>query len=126
MTFTRTAGTLASTGQPVTTDSAGVAPDNLTVAEDGPSEITVTATSPNGTRTLVVGVDIAPVANAGADQTVECPGPVTLDGSASTDANSTAGTNDDIASFAWFLGDTMIAEGKVADVTCPSGRTSSR
>ena len=81
----------------------------------------MTATSPNGTRTLVVGVDIAPVANAGADQAAECPGPVTLDGSGSTDANSTAGTNDDIATYAWFLGDTRIAEGEVAHVNLPVG-----
>ncbi len=121
VTFTCTAGTLASTGQPVTTDAAGVAPDKLTAAEDGPSQITVTATSPNGTRTLVVGVDIAPVANAGADQAAECPGPVTLDGSGSTDANSTAGTNDDIATYAWFLGATRIAEGEVAHVNLPVG-----
>ena len=121
VTFTCTAGTLASAGQPVTTDATGLAPDKLTAAEDGPSQITVTATSANGTRTLIVPVDIAPVANAGADQTAECPGPVTLDGSGSTDANSTAGTNDDIASYAWYLGDTKIAEGKVAHVNLPVG-----
>jgi hypothetical protein len=120
VTFTCTAGTLASTAA-VTTNAAGVAPDKLTAAEDGPSQITVTATSPNGTKTLVVGVDIAPVANAGADQTAECPGPVTLDGSGSTDANSTAGTNDDITSYAWYLGDTKIAEGEVAHVNLPVG-----
>jgi hypothetical protein len=43
----------------------------------------------------------APVASAGADQVLECEGDrratANLDGSASTDADSTPGTNDDIA-----------------------------
>jgi hypothetical protein len=104
----------------VTTDPAGVAHEKLT-AEAGSSPITVTATSPNGTRTLVVAVDLAPVAHAGDDQTAECPGPVTLDGSGSTDANSTAGTSDDITSYEWFLGTTKIADGKVVHVNLPAG-----
>ena len=119
--FTTTAGTLASAGQPVTTDPAGVAPDRLTAAEDAPSPITVTATSANGVKTLVVPVDFAPVAHAGEDQTAECPGPVTLDGSNSTDANSTGGTSDDIASYEWFLDGAKIAEGKVVHVNLPVG-----
>jgi hypothetical protein len=121
VTFSTTAGTLASGGLPVTNDSAGVAEDHLTVSEDGPSQITVTAASANGTKTVDVFVDIAPVANAGPDQTVECPNAATLDGSASTDANSTEGTNDDITSFEWFLGDSLIATGKVVDCHLPVG-----
>ena len=121
ITFTTTAGTLTSTGLPVVTDTLGVATDTLTVSEDGPTEITVTAASATDTSTIVVYVDIAPVANAGADQTVACQLPVTLDGSASTDANSTEGTNDDIAAFEWFLGDSAIATGEVVDVDLPIG-----
>ena len=121
ITFTTTAGTLTSTGLPVVTATLGVATDTLTVSEDGPTEITVTAASATDTSTIVVYVDIAPVANAGADQTVACQLPVTLDGSASTDANSTEGTNDDIAAFEWFLGDSAIAAGEVVDVDLPIG-----
>ncbi len=121
ITFSTTAGTLTSNGVAVVTDAGGVAKDTLTVSEDGPTEITVTAISPTDTSTIVVYVDIAPVANAGADQTVACQLPVTLDGSASTDANSTEGTNDDIAAFEWFLGDSAIATGEVVDVDLPIG-----
>jgi hypothetical protein len=121
VTFSSTAGTLVSAGAPVTTDATGLAPDTLKVSEDGPSQITVTAASGTESKTLAVVVDIAPVAHAGDDQTVACPGPVTLDGSASTDANSTAGTNDDIKSFEWFVGETKIADGEVVQVNLPVG-----
>lgn len=47
-----------------------------------------------------------PTADAGADQTNECTSPagasLILDGSGSTDPDSTPGTNDDIVSFEWF------------------------
>ncbi|HEX4825095.1 MAG TPA: thrombospondin type 3 repeat-containing protein [Candidatus Polarisedimenticolaceae bacterium] len=50
----------------------------------------------------------APVAQAGPDQTLECAGPggsvVHLSGLASTDDDSTPGTNDDIVSFEWLEG----------------------
>ncbi|TFG50565.1 MAG: hypothetical protein E4H38_03335 [Gemmatimonadales bacterium] len=121
VTFTSTAGTLGSAGQPVTTDAAGLAPDALDVSESGPSLITVTATTATETKSVDVVVDIAPVADAGDDQTVDCPDPVTLNGSGSTDANSTAGTNDDIVSFEWFLGQTKIADGEVVQVDLPVG-----
>jgi hypothetical protein len=68
-----------------------------------------------------LGAVSAPVAHAGADQAAECPGPVTLDGSASTDANSTGGTNDDITLYQWFLSTTKIAEGEMAQVSLPAG-----
>jgi hypothetical protein len=49
--------------------------------------------------------DRPPTADAGADQSIECTegreALVTLDGAGSADADSTPGTNDDIASFAW-------------------------
>jgi len=49
-----------------------------------------------------------PVANAGADQTLECSSPagapVTLDGSGSSDPASTPGTNDALIAFDWFEG----------------------
>ena len=114
-------GTLASAGVPDTTDADGFAEDTLAVTESGPREITVTAGSGAFTKSIVIVVDIAPVAEAGEDQTVDCGTPVTLDGSASTDANSTEGTNDDIVAFEWFLGDSMIAEGEVVEVTLPIG-----
>jgi hypothetical protein len=122
VTFTCTAGTLGSAGVAVNTDAAGLAPDILNVAEDAPYLITVTAATATESKTLDVIVDIAPVADAGDDQTVECPTPVTLDGSGSTDANSATGTNDDITSFEWFVGQTKIADGNVAQVsTLPIG-----
>jgi hypothetical protein len=121
VTFTTTDGILASAGAKVVTDSAGVVTDTLFVTESGPREITVTATSVIGAKSVVVTVDIAPVANAGDDQTVECGTPVTLDGSASTDTNSTEGTNDDITSFEWFLGDSLVATGETAEATLPIG-----
>jgi len=47
-----------------------------------------------------------PVADAGADQVVECSSPagapVTLDGSGSSDPASTPGTNDALIAFDWF------------------------
>jgi Tol biopolymer transport system component len=71
-----------------------------------------------------------PVANAGLDGTVECAPPqgaeVTLDGSLSSDPDSTPGTNDDIVLFEWFLdfgepSRSPIATGEVARVTLPVG-----
>lgn len=48
-----------------------------------------------------------PTADLGGDTNVECTGSdgatATLDGTASTDPNSTPGTQDDIVSYAWFL-----------------------
>lgn len=126
VTFSATAGTLASAGQPVNTDENGRAQDTLAVTEDNAGEITVSATSGESTKSLVVPVELvplnnAPVADAGDDQALECPGPVTLDGSGSSDADSTEGTNDDITSFEWFLGETKIADGQVAHVELPVG-----
>jgi hypothetical protein len=66
-----------------------------------------------------------PVADAGPDQTLECAGAtgalVTLDGSNSSDPDSTPGTNDDIVSFQWFNGGTPIGTGETLNYTFPLG-----
>jgi Ca2+-binding RTX toxin-like protein len=60
-------------------------------------------------------INVPPVAVAGADQTFTCGDEVTLDGSASTDADG------NIDSFRWFLGGNLLAQGQTADVDLPSG-----
>ena len=66
-----------------------------------------------------------PVADAGADQNPECEGPdgalVSFDGSGSTDAESSSGTNDDIVLFQWLVGGNVIAVGELVDVTLALG-----
>jgi len=70
-----------------------------------------------------------PSADAGMDTQVECAsqdgGIVTLDGSGSTDPDSTTG-NDDIVAFEWFrdfgsAASALIATGELAEVTLPLG-----
>lgn len=62
-----------------------------------------------------------PVADAGPDQTVEQSSyygaEVTLDGSGSTDPESTPGTNDDIVLFDWYEGVTLLGSGEIFDYT---------
>ncbi len=71
-----------------------------------------------------------PLAVASSDQAVECSshagGSVTLDGSESTDPDSTPGTNDDIALFEWFenfgtASVRLLGPGETLDVTLPLG-----
>lgn len=71
-----------------------------------------------------------PSAHAGPDGRVECVGPegttVRLDGSGSSDPDSTPGTNDDLVAFEWFLdyggaSERKLAEGTLADVTLDPG-----
>lgn len=66
-----------------------------------------------------------PVANAGPDQIVEQESyvgtEVTLDGSGSTDPDSTEGTNDDIVAFEWFEGETFLGSGEIITHTFPLG-----
>ncbi len=61
-----------------------------------------------------------PVADAGDDQTLECAGELqataTLDGSGSTDPDSTPGTHDDIESFDWTEGDAPLASGMIVSM----------
>ena len=70
-------------------------------------------------------VNQPPVADAGSDQTVEQESydgtEITLDGSGSTDPDSTEGTNDDIVSFEWYEGMTLLGNGEVIDYTFPLG-----
>jgi len=71
-----------------------------------------------------------PIARAGSDVIAECASPrgsqVSLDGSASTDEDSTPGTHDDIAGFEWFErygapGETLLGTGEKLTVTLPLG-----
>lgn len=67
----------------------------------------------------------APEADAGPDQTVECASPagtqVTFDASGSTDDDSSSGTNDDIQSFGWFEGTSLLGVGESLTATLPLG-----
>ena len=72
----------------------------------------------------------APEARAGADFAARCASAsgaaVTLDGSASSDPDSGAGTNDDIASFEWFENyggaeQTLLGTGEILDATLALG-----
>ena len=130
--FSTTGGTLASNGAAVTTDAQGLANDTLTVNQDTTSPVTVTATSGE----LSVGAEVTitvvlpnqpPVADAGPDRNVECSSPdgtpVSLDGSHSSDPDSTAGTNDDIATFEWLVNGAVVATGATAQATLPTGTT---
>jgi Big-like domain-containing protein len=99
--FSTDAGTLASAGAPVLTNDQGIAQDTLTVDQDAPKAVHVTATSGEEHATVEVAVSVIvpnqpPVAVAGDDRTVECSAqagtPVAVDGSASTDPDSTPGT----------------------------------
>jgi hypothetical protein len=84
--------------------------------------------------TIQVPVDFAvnspPVADAGLDAVTECTSfdgaMVTLDGSASTDADSTPGNNDDIVAFEWLedfglATETVLGTGETLQVTLPLG-----
>jgi hypothetical protein len=75
-------------------------------------------------------VNQPPVADAGPDTVVECTSAagttVHLDGSGSTDPDSTPGTNDDIVSFRWFEDfglptQTLLGVGETLDVVLPHG-----
>jgi len=78
----------------------------------------------------VYAVNRPPVADAGPDTEVECTSPagalVSLDGSGSSDPDSTPGTNDDIVSFRWFEDfglptEELLGAGETLDVTLPHG-----
>ncbi|MBZ5639113.1 MAG: HYR domain-containing protein [Acidobacteriia bacterium] len=71
------------------------------------------------------GGETAPIADAGPDLNLECTdieqAAVTLDGSGSTDCDSTPGTHDDIASFDWSEGGTPLGSGEILTVPFPLG-----
>ena len=77
------------------------------------------STGPGSTNT-------APAANSGPDQTLEGTSPagasVTLDGSGSSDPDSTPGTNNDIEFFDWYEGGTLLGSGEAIDRTLSLGR----
>jgi len=130
--FSTDFGTLASAGAPVVTSDQGVAGDVLTVNQDAPETVNVRATA--GEESASVGVKVTvvlpnqpPVANAGADQTIECSSPsgtpVALNGSGSTDLDSTPGTNDDITSYEWMVNGAVVASTMTATVALSPGTT---
>jgi hypothetical protein len=103
-----------------TTDDMGNTTTTLTVIEDDAGDVEITATSGTFVQTIIVPVVVVPlntppVADAGEDQTVECPDPVTLDGSASSDVD------ENIVSYEWSLDGQVIATGETADVDLPVG-----
>jgi len=133
--FGSTAGNLASEGQPVITDDTGKAEDSLRVFEDDPEEIEVSAVVDERIETIAVTKTLIepnapPVADAGEDRTIECASEsgarVTLDGSGSSDPDSSEGTNDDIVSFEWFEffgapDETPLGEGETLEVELSAG-----
>jgi hypothetical protein len=133
--FSSTAGDLTSEGNPVTTDDTGKAEDSLRVFEDDPEEIDVSAAVDDRIETITVTKTLIepnspPVADAGEDQTIECASEtgarVTLDGSGSTDPDSSEGTNDDIVLFEWFVNygsaeEMKLGEGETLEVELPVG-----
>jgi N-acetylneuraminic acid mutarotase len=75
--------------------------------------------SNTGGRYFVCSTNETPVAVAGADTLVECSGDssatIRLDGTASSDPDSTPGTNDDIVDFAWTEKDRDLGHGAQID-----------
>ena len=126
VTFSASAGVLASAGAPLKTGADGKASDKLRVYESDPGSIHVSVT--DGTRTTTIDVTkiVAqpPVANAGPDRVVQCTGnasaQVSLDGSASTDPNN------DITLYEWFEHygtpeQVLLDKGKKAEVVLSLG-----
>ena len=103
------------------TGEAGHAYAFYSIARDNVGNVEKAPTQPDA----IVVFNRPPAANAGPDQTVEQEsyegGEVTLDGSESTDPDSTPGTNDDIVSFDWYDGDTLLGSGEVINYTFPLG-----
>ena len=99
--------------------------------EDDPVKIAVSATDGERKETITVNLLVEqpnrpPVADAGDDVTKECESEdgtsVTLDGSNSSDPDSTPDTNDDIVSFEWLVGygtpdEQLVAEGEVTQAS---------
>jgi N-acetylneuraminic acid mutarotase len=80
---------------------------DLTITDGNTKPVTASASFQyQGERTMVFLTNQAPQAIASLPASVDCGGPsgagVLLDGSGSSDPDSTPGTNDDIAAFDWF------------------------
>jgi hypothetical protein len=129
--FSSDAGTLASGGSAVLTDDQGMATDVLRLMEDAPDSVLVAVVE--GERSVSVTVtkrvvqpNRPPVADAGEDIQAFCGSPdgatVMLDGSASSDPDSTEGTSDDIVSFMWYedfgtASERLLGEGEMLEQT---------
>jgi hypothetical protein len=89
----------------------------------GPDSFTYTISDGNGgTDTATVSVTVTsvndpPVADAGPDQTVNCTGPVTLDGTGSSDVDDASNT----LTYVWREGATVIATGPNPTVALSTG-----
>jgi peptidoglycan/xylan/chitin deacetylase (PgdA/CDA1 family) len=96
---------------------------SLVLAKNRP--ISDIPTQPYIVRSTETGLNMPPVANAGPDQTVEqetyAGTEVILDGSGSTDPDSTPGTNNDIVSFEWYEGDNHLGSGEILNHTFSLG-----
>lgn len=116
----------------VTTNSSGNASFSVDLASPVAlgERITTTATDATGNTSelsvfaVVANLNVAPVANAGADQSISIPhdgnpatstATITLDGSGSTDANG------DTLSYQWKLGATVVGNTPQITVTKPAG-----
>jgi pimeloyl-ACP methyl ester carboxylesterase len=73
----------------------------------------------------IIPVNAIPIADAGPDQgmmaDISGNAAATLDGSNSSDAGSSEGTNDDIIKFEWFENDSLLATGEVVNVSLGIG-----
>ncbi|HEV8699961.1 MAG TPA: FG-GAP-like repeat-containing protein [Candidatus Polarisedimenticolia bacterium] len=103
----------------------------LTDGNTVPVKVETTFESQGESRLVFVRPNAPPLAAIAAPTTIECTGPaggaITLDGSASTDADSTPGTNDDIVLFQWLRNpgqadEQAIGTGQVLQTTLPLGR----
>lgn len=103
----------------------------LTDGNTLPVKVETTFESRGESRLVFVRPNAPPVAAIAAPATVECAGPAggtaILDGSASTDSDSTPGTNDDIVLFQWLRdpgqsSEQILGTGQVLQVTLPLGR----
>jgi len=95
-----------------------------------PATVDATFVSQGESRMVFVSPDRSPRAVITSATTVECIGPVgggvMLDASASSDPDSTPGTNDDIVSYQWIRdpgqpGEQALGSGSVLNVTLPLG-----
>jgi len=109
------------------TDIGGIAETNFSIPAGTPlgfARLTASCGSKLSIATLYV-YNNPPQANAGGVQEYNTPSTqnavVTLDGSASTDEDSTTGTNDHIISFKWYENGVLLGEGETINVEMGAG-----